>query len=178
MIRKIRKRDGKIADFNPIKITEAVWKAAQAVGGKDYRKAGELTNNVMDFLEKNLKRGEMPTVEQVQDAVEKILIEEGHAKTAKAYILYRRQHQDIREIGGLLKDIDVVDGYLSMMDWKVNENSNMSYSLQGLNVYATENIVSNYWLHKIYPPEIGDAHSKGDFHTNLFLNSCSLCSKK
>ncbi len=164
MIRKIRKRDGKIADFNPIKITEAIWKAAQAVGGKDYRKAGELTNNVMDFLEKNLKRGEMPTVEQVQDTVEKILIEEGHAKTAKAYILYRRQHQDIREIGGLLKDIDVVDGYLSMMDWKVNENSNMSYSLQGLNVYATENIVSNYWLHKIYPPEIGDAHSKGDFH--------------
>ena len=150
MIRKIRKRDGKIADFNPIKITEAVWKAAQAVGGKDYRKAGELTNNVMDFLEKDLKRGEMPTVEQVQDAVEKILIEKGHAKTAKAYILYRRQHQDIREIGGLLKDIDVVDGYLSMMDWKVNENSNMSYSLQGLNVYATENIVSNYWLHKIY----------------------------
>ena len=164
MIRKIRKRDGKIADFNPIKITEAIWKAAQAVGGKDYRKAGELTNDVMDFLEKNLKRGEMPTVEQVQDTVEKILIEEGHAKTAKAYILYRRQHQDIREIGGLLKDIDVVDGYLSMMDWKVNENSNMSYSLQGLNVYATENIVSNYWLHKIYPPEIGDAHSKGDFH--------------
>ena len=164
MIRKIRKRDGKIADFNPIKITEAIWKAAQAVGGKDYRKASELTNKVMDFLDENLKRGEMPTVEQVQDTVEKILIEEGHAKTAKAYILYRRQHQDIREIGGLLKDIDVVDGYLSMMDWKVNENSNMSYSLQGLNVYATENIVSNYWLHKIYPPEIGDAHSNGDFH--------------
>jgi len=164
MIRKIRKRDGKIADFNPIKITEAIWKAAQAVGGKDYRKASELTNKVMDFLDENLKRGEMPTVEQVQDTVEKILIEEGHAKTAKAYILYRRQHQDIREIGGLLKDIDVVDGYLSMMDWKVNENSNMSYSLQGLNVYATENIVSNYWLHKIYPPEIGDAHAKGDFH--------------
>ena len=164
MIRKIRKRDGKIADFNPIKITEAIWKAAQAVGGKDYRKAGELTNNVMDSLEKNLKRGEMPTVEQVQDTVEKTLIEEGHAKTAKAYILYRKQHTDIREIGGLLKDIDVVDGYLSMMDWKVKENSNMSYSLQGLNVYATENIISNYWLHKIFPPEIGDAHTSGQFH--------------
>ncbi len=164
MIRKIRKRDGKISDFNPIKITEAIWKAAQAVGGKDYRKSAELTNNVMDFLEKETKRGEMPTVEQVQDAVEKVLIEEGHAKTAKAYILYRKQHTDIREIGGLLKDIDVVDGYLSMMDWKVKENSNMSYSLQGLNVYATENIVSNYWLHKIFPPEIGDAHVKGEYH--------------
>ena len=164
MIRKVRKRDGKIADFNPIQITEAIWKAAQAVGGKDYRKSAELTNKVMDLLEKQTKRGQMPTVEQVQDAVEKTLIEEGHAKTAKAYILYRKQHADIREIGGLLKDIDVVDGYLSMMDWKVKENSNMSYSLQGLNVYVTENIVSNYWLHKIFPPEIGDAHTNGQFH--------------
>ncbi|MFH1100475.1 MAG: ribonucleoside triphosphate reductase [Methanobacteriota archaeon] len=164
MIRKIIKRDGKIADFNPIKITEAIWKAAQAVGGKDYKKAIEIADKVVTYLEKNLKRGEIPTVEQVQDIVEKILIEDGHAKTAKAYILYRKQHQDMREIGGLLKDIDVVDGYLSMMDWKVNENSNMSYSLQGLNVYATENIISHYWLNKIYPPEIGEAHSKGLFH--------------
>ncbi len=164
MIRKIRKRDGKIADFNPIRITNAIWKAAQAVGGKDHRRAAELTDNVLDVLEKNLKKGEIPTVEQVQDAVEKVLIEEGHAKTAKAYILYRHQHRDIRELGGLLKDIDVVDDYLSMMDWKVQENSNMSYSLQGLNVYATENIISHYWLNKIYPPEIGEAHSRGDFH--------------
>ncbi len=164
MIRKIMKRDGKISDFNPIKITNAIWKAAQAVGGKDYRKAGDLTDIVLERLSKELKKGEIPTVEQVQDIVEKALIEEGHAKTAKAYILYRKQHQDIREIGGLLKDIDVVDGYLSMMDWKVNENSNMSYSLQGLNVYATENIVSHYWLNKIYPPDIGESHTQGNLH--------------
>ncbi len=164
MIRKIRKRDGKIEDFNPIRITNAIWKAAQAVGGKDHRKAAELTDNVLTRLESILDKGEMPTVEQVQDCVEKVLIEEGHAKTAKAYILYRHQHKEIREIGGLLKDIDVVDGYLSMMDWKVKENSNMSYSLQGLNVYATENIISHYWLNKIYPPEIGDSHTNGDYH--------------
>jgi len=164
MIRKIRKRDGTVADFNPIKITNAIWKAAQAVGGKDHRKAAELTDRVMEFLGKKLKRGEIPTVEQVQDAVEKILVEEGHAKTAKAYILYRKQHQDMREVAGLLKDIDVIDDYLSMMDWKVQENSNMSYSLQGLNVYATENIISHYWLNKIYPPEIGEAHSNGKYH--------------
>jgi len=164
MIRKIKKRDGKVADFNPIKITNAIWQAAQAVGGKDHKKAAELTDKIMQLLEKETKRGEIPAVERVQDTVEKVLIEEGHAKTAKAYILYRKQHQDMREIGGLLKDIDVVDGYLSMMDWKVQENSNMSYSLQGLNVYATENIVSHYWLNKIYPPEIGDAHTNGDFH--------------
>jgi len=164
MIRKIRKRDGKTEDFNPVKITNAIWKAAQAVGGKDYKKAAELTDKAMQMLEKELKKGEIPTVEQVQDIVEKTLIEEGHAKTAKAYILYRKQHQDMREIGGLLKDIDVVDGYLSMMDWKVQENSNMAYSLQGLNVYATENIISHYWLNKIYPPEIGDAHIIGSYH--------------
>jgi len=164
MIRKIRKRDGKIDDFNPFRITNAIWKAAQAVGGKDHRRATEITDRVIEEIEKNKKPGEIPSVELVQDLVEKILIEEGHAKTAKAYILYRKQHEEIREIGGLLKDIDVVDGYLSMMDWKVNENSNMSYSLQGLNVYATENIISHYWLNKIYPPEIGDAHTNGDFH--------------
>ncbi len=164
MIRKIRKRDGKVVDFNPIRITDAIWKAAQAVGGKDHRRAAALTDKVLEQLDKKIKRGEIPTVEQIQDTVEKTLIEEGHARTAKAYILYRKQHEDMREIGGLLKDIDVVDDYLSMMDWKVKENSNMSYSLQGLNVYATENIVSNYWLHKIFPPEIGDAHGKGDFH--------------
>lgn len=164
MIRKIKKRDGKIVDFNPVKISEAIWKAAQAVGGKDYKKAAELTDKVITILEKELKRGEIPSVEHVQDVVEKILIEDGHAKTAKAYILYRKQHQDMREIGGLLKDIDVVDDYLSMLDWKVNENSNMAYSLQGLNVYATESIISHYWLNKIYPPEIGEAHTKGEYH--------------
>jgi len=164
MIRKIRKRDGKIADFNPIQITNAIWKAAQAVGGKDYKKAAQLTDKVLELLEKELKKGEIPTVEQVQDIVEKVIIEQGHAKTAKAYILYRKQHQDMREIAGLLKDIDVVDDYLSMMDWKVKENSNMSYSLQGLNVYATENIVSHYWLNKIFPPEIGESHTDGSFH--------------
>jgi len=164
MIRKIKKRDGKIVDFNPVRITEAIWKAAQAVGGKDYKKAAELTDKVIVILEKELKRSEIPSVEQVQDVVEQVLVEDGHAKTAKAYILYRKQHHDMREIGGLLKDIDVVDDYLSMLDWKVNENSNMSYSLQGLNVYATESIISHYWLNKIYPPEIGDAHTKGLFH--------------
>lgn len=164
MFRKIKKRDGKVVDFNPVKINDAIWQAAQAVGGKDYRRASQLTEMVIDELENNLGRGEIPTVEQVQDTVEKVLIEEGHAKTAKAFILYRKQHQDIRELGGLLQDIDMVDDYLSMMDWKVNENSNMAYSLQGLNVYATENIISHYWLNKIYPPEIGDAHNNGSFH--------------
>jgi len=106
MIRKIRKRDGKVVDFNPIKITNAIWKAAQAVGGKDHRKAAYLTDKAIEHLEKELKRGELPTVEMIQDAVEKAIIEEGHAKTAKAYILYRKQHEDIRKVGGLLHGLE------------------------------------------------------------------------
>lgn len=163
-IRKIRKRDGRVVDFNPVKITNAIWQAAQAVGGKDRHRVEELTDKVIDQLKKEIPRGELPTVEQVQDIVEKVLIEEGHAKTAKAYILYRKQHGDLREIGGLLQDISIIDGYLSKGDWKVQENSNMSYSLQGLNVYATESVISHYWLNKIYPPKIGDAHVQGAFH--------------
>ena len=115
MIRKIRKRDGKVVDFNPIKITDAIWKAAQAVGGKDHRKAAELTDKVLERLEKELKKGEIPTVELVQDCVEKTLIEEGHAKTAKAYIIYREQHARIREITAHIST-DMIDTYLERAD--------------------------------------------------------------
>ena len=81
MIRKIRKRDGKIDDFNPFRITNAIWKAAQAVGGKDHRKATQITDKVLEVLEKSLEPGEIPTVEQVQDLVEKVLIEEAVSYT-------------------------------------------------------------------------------------------------
>lgn len=164
MIRKIRKRDGKLVDFNPVRITNAIWKASLAVGDKDLKRAEELTDRVIESLKGKLSPGEIPGVEQVQDMVEKVLMENDQYRTAKAYILYRKQHQDIREVGGLLQDIEMVDSYLDRMDWKVKENSNMSYSLQGLNVYTTETVVSNYWLSKIYPVEISKAHKEGDFH--------------
>jgi ribonucleoside-triphosphate reductase len=164
MIRKLRRRDGAIADFNPVKITNAIWQAAQAVGGRDRKRAEELTDKVVALLEKQIPKGEIPDVEQVQDLVEKVLIEEGHARTAKVYILYRQKHKELREIGGVLQDLDMVDSYLNQFDWRVKENSNMSYSLQGLNVFATDRAISHYWLHKIYPAEIGNAHVKGDFH--------------
>ena len=89
MIEKIRKRDGRIVDFDKNKIVEAIWKATQEVGGKDRRRAEEIADQVVQLLEKQLKPGEIPTVEQVQDIVEQVLVENGHYKTAKAYILYR-----------------------------------------------------------------------------------------
>ncbi|HIQ50280.1 MAG TPA: ribonucleoside triphosphate reductase [Nanoarchaeota archaeon] len=167
MIEKVRKRDGRIVDFDKSKIANAIFKAARAVGGKDYKKACELADKVVRFLEEKIKKGEIPeipSVEQIQDAVEKILVEEGHYKTAKAYILYRKQHEDMRKFADLISNIDLVDLYIFQKDWRVKENANMTYSLQGLNFHISSIIVSQYWLNKIYPPEIRNAHTEGDFH--------------
>ena len=158
MIEKIQKRDGRIVAFDKNKIAEAIWKAAQSVGGTDKQKAYELADKVVEYLEKQLKPGEIPHVEQVQDAVEKILVENGHYKTAKAYILYRALHNQIREL---------VDNYLNQNTWLVKENANMTYSLQGLHNYISSKVVSEYWLHRIYlkkNPKIAQAHIDGDFH--------------
>ncbi len=163
-IQKIRKRDGRVVPFDQEKIAKAIWAAAQAVGGKDRSKAEQLAGMVMKTLERKYEAGGIPAVEHVQDIVEKVLIENGHAKTAKAYILYREQHKNIRELTKLLRDITIVDDYLQEVDWRVRENSNMTYSLQGLNVHITHKVISNYWLNSIYPREIRDAHINGEFH--------------
>ncbi|MFH8132421.1 MAG: ribonucleotide reductase N-terminal alpha domain-containing protein, partial [Candidatus Aenigmatarchaeota archaeon] len=101
-ISKIRKRDGRIVDFDKNKITEAIWKAAKSVGGKDRALSEKLADQVVELLQKQLKPGEIPSVEQVQDLVEKVLIENGHAKTAKAFILYRQKRAEIRRAKALL----------------------------------------------------------------------------
>ena len=106
----------------------------------------------------------VPTVEEIQDIVEKMLIENGHAQTAKAYILYRKQHQDMRELAALLSSADLVDQYLEIEDWRVKENSNMSYSLQGLNNYLSSTVIAKYWISRIYPASIAEAHFSGDMH--------------
>jgi len=105
-IKKIRKRDGRIVNFDINKIAEAIWKAAKAVGGKDRALSEKLARQVVEALEKQLQPGEIPTVEQVQDLVEKTLIENGHARTAKAYILYRQKRAEIRKAKALLGVVD------------------------------------------------------------------------
>lgn len=160
----VRKRDGKLESFNQERITNAVWKAAKAVGGQDREQAKRVSDQVVAEL--NVRFGEdgCPTVEEIQDLVEKTLIENGHARTAKAYILYRKQHQDQRELAALLSDADMVDQYLEIEDWRVRENSNMSYSLQGLNNYLSSTVIAKYWITRIYPRNIADAHFSGDLH--------------
>ncbi|MEM2337912.1 MAG: ribonucleoside triphosphate reductase [Candidatus Bathyarchaeia archaeon] len=160
----VRKRDGRLEPFDQERITNAIWKAAKAVGGKDRELAKKLSDQVVAELKKRFGEDGVPTVEEIQDVVEKVLIENGHARTAKAYILYRKQHQDIRELAALLSQADLVDQYLEMEDWRVKENSNMSYSLQGLNNYLSSTVIAKYWISRIYPPNIAEAHFSGDMH--------------
>jgi len=164
-IKFIRKRDGRVVDFNLNKITDAIFKAAQAVGGSNREAAEAASSSVIGILNIIYKDGRIPTVENVQDLVEKMLIERGHAKVAKAYILYREQHRKIREAKSLLNEgLELIENYLDRSDWRVNENSNMSYSLQGLNNHIATAITAKYWLERIYPPEIRNAHINCDFH--------------
>ena len=160
----VRKRDGRLEKFDSSRITNAIWKAARAVGGKDKELAKRLSDQVVAELEKRFGEDGVPTVEEIQDVVEKVLIENGHAKTAKAYILYRKQHQDLRELAALLSSSDLVEQYLDLADWRVRENANMSYSLQGLNNYLSSTVIAKYWISRVYPPNVSDAHFSGDMH--------------
>ncbi len=164
---KIVKRDGNIVAFDAEKIKTAILKAVSVTKEFDEKEAEKVTRKVVkmaeeiaDKKESNLKA---PTVEEVQDAVELSLYSYGFTQTAKTYILYREQRKRIRDFASGL-NIDMVDDYLSQLDWQVNENSNMSYSIQGLNNYIASNISKNYWLNKIYPEEIKNAHQNGDIH--------------
>jgi anaerobic ribonucleoside-triphosphate reductase len=171
----VRKRDGRLEPFDQNRITEAVWKAAKAVGGRDRKQAQEISDKVVQLLLKRFGEDGVPTVEEVQDVVEKVLIENGHARTAKAYILYRRQHQELREVAQLLGQVELVESYIDMEDWRVKENANMTYSLQGLNNYLAGTVVANYWLNKLYPPEVAEAHRNGDIHVHNLSMLAAYC---
>jgi len=161
---KIIKRDGRVVNFDQERIINAIFKAAQAVGGADRRIAGKLSQEVVNIINEKFKDS-LPTVEDVQDIVEKVLIENGHARTAKAYILYRKQHEELRNFQNLLLNTEkMFQEYLGGEDWRINENSNMNYSLQGLNNHIISAVTSKYWLEKVYPEEIREAHRQGDFH--------------
>ncbi len=162
MFSGIKKRDGRTVKFEPEKITDAIAKAGAAAGEFNKDIAHKLTLKVLSLAESSIQE-EVPTVEEIQDIVEEVLLTSPYRKTAKAYILYREQHTKIREINNKM-NVDMVDQYLEKKDWQVNENSNMSFSLQGLNNYISSEVSKIYWLNKIYPPEIRDAHINGDIH--------------
>ena len=162
MFTEIEKRDGTIVAFEAEKITNAITKAGKATGEFDEKVAKRLTIKVLNLASQVIGE-EPPTVEEIQDIVEEVLLSSTYRKTAKAYIIYREQHARIREITDKAS-VALVDQYLNKTDWRVNENSNMAFSLQGLNNYVSSEISKVYWLNEIYSPEIREAHIQGDYH--------------
>lgn len=164
MITQILKRDGRLEKFKPEKITWAIFKAAMACGGDNFEQAEHLCEEVITIAERYGK-DQMPDVEGIQDIVEKVLIENGHAKTAKAFILYRDKRKSAREINALIgATIDMFSNYLSDEDWQIQENANTQKSINGLNNYVRETFTKKYWLYEVYPEEVRKAHENGDVH--------------
>jgi len=164
-MRFIIKRDGQSVAFDPSRIEAAIGKAMRSTGEGSERGATSLAVLVTRLLDERYG-DRSPTVEQIQDVVEESLIEAGHVQTAKAYILYRQQRTDLRHVVDLVDRLPLVEDYLEDRDWRVRENSNMTYSLQGLNTHITDRVISRYWLDTIYTPSIRHAHENGDVHVH------------
>ena len=162
---QVVKRDGEIAEFNVSKISAAITKAFDALG-KQYHPSvvDMLALRVTAEFEPKIKDG-MIAVEDIQDCVEKVLSEAGYSDVAKAYILYRKQREKVRNVKSVLLNYkDIVDNYLHINDWRVKENSTVTYSVGGLILSNSGAITANYWLSEIYDQEIADAHRSAAIH--------------
>ncbi len=177
MISKVEKRNGEVVDFDAQKIEEAIYKALTFAKEGEENKAREISEKVMDLLMRRFSREEVPHVEEIQNIVEEVLIMEDLTETARSYILYREKRREIRETSTELDEsTKIIEKYVDELDWEVKENANMTYSLQGLNQYATSHISKKYWLNKIYPEKIRNAAKNQDFHIhdlNLLATYCS-----
>ncbi len=167
----VKKRDGRVAEFDPSKIASAVNKAFEATREGNYNQAWEITAMVVSKLQDKVIE-----IEHIQDIVEDTLMNIGFRKTAKAYILYRAKRNELRNVNKILNEsLNMIEDYVHLRDWRVNENSNMSYSLQGLNAHVSSSITANYWLSKIYLPEIGEAHRSGAIHIHDLGSLSAYC---
>ena len=164
MIKSIRKRDGRIVDYDISKIENAIAKAMLSLGYgeiKDCKKMAKIAE--LYLIEKFVDK--IPSVEDIQDTVESVLMKNGYEDVAKAYIIYRRDHEKMRNIGATLMDYkETVDKYLKLADWRVKENSTVTYSVGGLILSNSGAISANYWLNDVYDKEIGQAHKNADIH--------------
>ena len=156
---QVVKRDGEVAEFSLNKITEAIKKAFRATS-KDYN------NEILELLslrvtadfQNKMKDGRI-SVEEIQDSVEHVLEQTGYTDVAKAYILYRKQREKIRNMNSTILDYkDVVNSYVKVEDWRVKENSTVTYSVGGLILSNSGAVTANYWLSEIYDQEIAEAH--------------------
>jgi ribonucleoside-triphosphate reductase len=160
--KSIIKRDGRIVLFDAEKISFAIFRAFRAVGKPDRKEANSISLQVVKKI--NFELQEIPSVEMIQDLVEKTLFDNLHFEAAKAYIIYRYQHQNIRDTKEIFSNIDIIENYISLNDWRIKESANSTYSLQGLNQHVSTILSSQYWLNQIYPNEIAESHKKGNLH--------------
>jgi len=175
IITQILKRSGEIAPFDKAKLVSAIFKATEAVGKPDQFLAQKFADQVVERLNEKFHSRSIPAVEEVQDMVEEILIKNRQIKTAKAYILYRDQRARLREMKSMINSDELMEGYLKQSDWRVKENSNMSYSLQGLNNHLASAISSSYWLNQVYTQNIREAHKNGDLHLHDLQLLAAYC---
>ena len=200
--RYVRKRDGRIEQYSREAITQALQKAFQGVypdrdvpaltlemlsgqvedrlvelklarTSEEVAGKARLTGAVTEAQRKEL----IPSIEEIQDIVEEVLMRSGEIEVARSYIIYRHRHEAIRDTKALMLDIDeTMDGYLSMSDWRVNENANVNFSLGGLILHNSGTITANYWLKNIYSPEVAEAHRSAAFHIHdlsMFSGYCA-----
>ena len=162
---KVIKRDGKIVEFSIDKIAEAIEKAFKACSKKYHKSVIDmLALNVTSNFERKIKDDQI-SVEDIQDSVEEVLSNAGYGDVAKAYIIYRKQREKIRNMNGTMLDYkEIVDSYVNLSDWRVKENSTVTYSIGGLVLSNSGAITANYWLTEIYDNEIANAHRLGDIH--------------
>jgi ribonucleoside-triphosphate reductase len=175
-IKKLVKRSGRVVPFDQKKIVVAVAKALAVTGEGTKDDALQVTEKVVQMLNKNHQKGYIPEIEELQDLVERVLMVLDFEETAKSYILYREQHRKLRETEQSLDEaVNLVDKYIQEIDWKVKENANMAYSLQGLNNYISSIVSSKYWMNRVYTKEIRNAHEGGDFHIHDLQLVAAYC---
>lgn len=163
--REVRKRDGRVVPFDRQRIERAIYKAFQAVGEENEETPRELSIIVTQKLFEKFGQDTIVDIETIQDIVEETLIENGFAKAAKAYILYRRKRQEAREALKVVVDVEkIVQEYLLKADWRTQENSNTTYSYPGLVLHVAGSVMAHYTLNRIYPDEVREAHMNGDIH--------------
>ena len=174
LVTKLKKRDGRVVDFDPERIVIAAGKALKASGTSNDKLAGTICKDVIASLEeKGFTDTNVPDIELIQDLVENSFVRRGLTKAAKAFILYRAQHEKVREGKKLMMDVqELVSSYIDREDWRVNENSNAGYSYASLLNHVSGTVIANYALSNMYPPEIAEAHNHADFH--LHDLSCGI----
>ncbi|MBQ3866983.1 MAG: ribonucleoside triphosphate reductase, partial [Clostridia bacterium] len=173
---QVLKRDGKVSEFNLSKISNAITRAFDAVDR-------QYNSSIIDLLalkvtaeyEPKIKDG-LIAVEDIQDSVESVLVQAGYADVAKAYILYRKQREKLRNMKSTILDYkELVDNYVQSIDWRVKENSTVTYSVGGLILHNSGAITANYWLSEIYDDEIANAHKSADLHLHDLAMLTGYC---